>query len=812
MLQSLPLSARSRSLGELPEPLRALLARRWWRVAAVLFAGGGLALRYVPLLDAVGWEFAAVFALPATFLGGLLGIAAVGESRRAGDDPDPFAVAGRAMVAASLPLIAPIVLSLLIAKGRLCAPGDSLAFWLLMPVAGAGFAACVGTAVGRVTRSPRAAGLFFALLVIASLGRSLFRLADGPALFAGNHFFGWFPGPIYEEALEVDPALLYLRLLSALLAVAVLLAAGLVPERPGDGSVRGAEPAPLVVPRRPLQRLAALVLAAAAFATASGYRRQFRLDRTRADVQADLGGRIETEHFVIVYARETDPARVVRIVEDHEFRFDRVTRFLGVAPSRKIVSYVFPSVAAKKRSIGAGGTQVANPFRGEIYIQDVVPNPVLEHELTHVVAAEFGLPVFGYSASVGLLEGIAVATSWHDHGRGTPHEQAAAMLADGLLPSPERFLGLGFWGDRQARAYVAAGSFVRFLAERYGIDRVRRAYPWGGVAAAFGRPLSALADEWRAHLATIAVPAARAAAAKERFTEPSIFERPCAREMAEVEEQGWTALHDGRYDDAAALFDRWRREDPRPEPERALLALRRRERRLADARAIAERLAARELPGSPAQARARITLADLAFEEGRFDDAARGYAEVFGEHLSTDLDRETAVKADAVAAAASRLEPAASMGRAAMALLLGSTPGEAARAELAAAVAACDEAVAERSGADDACRSPVGVYLLGRQAAQSGDFGAAERWLTIAADRLAAHASTALRAETQFLLAESLDRLDRSADAIALLRRVESWSDVTGDVRDRARDMAERLEWKRAKRLSPRLTNGLPEK
>src|SRR5439155_13950631 len=137
-----------------------------------------------------------------------------------------------------------------------------------------------------------------------------------------------------------------------------------------------------------------------------------------------------------------------------------------------------------------------NPWLGEIYINDSGhPIGALAHEMTHAISGEFGIPFFGYSMALpvsadGMIEGIAVAASFHDHGTGTPDEQSAAMLAEGLLPRPEHFLDLfGFRGDLADRAYTASGSFVHWLVATYGPDKFRAAYPWCRFRSVYGKEL-----------------------------------------------------------------------------------------------------------------------------------------------------------------------------------------------------------------------------------------------------------------------------------------------------------------------------------
>jgi hypothetical protein len=167
------------------------------------------------------------------------------------------------------------------------------------------------------------------------------------------------------------------------------------------------------------------------------------------------------------------------------------------------------------------------------------PHPVLKHELVHAMAAAWGAPPFGVTGlipHVGIIEGLAVAAD-------DPvddlrlHEWAAAMQKKGLLPDVRVLLEpQGFYSAPASRAYATAGSFLRFLTERFGATATRALYRNGDFAAAYGKPLSELAAEYEAFLATIPLDDAAVNAAFGRFKRGSIFERPCAREIARLEQ------------------------------------------------------------------------------------------------------------------------------------------------------------------------------------------------------------------------------------------------------------------------------------
>ena len=426
---------------------------------------------------------------------------------------------------------------------------------------------------------------------------------------------------------------------------------------------------------------------------------------------------------------------------------------------------------------------------------------MLQHELTHVVASQFGIPIFGISMhhgvlpNIGLIEGIAVASAWHDDGTGTPHEESAAMMRANMLPDPESFLGLGFWGGRGAVSYTAAGSFVRFLADTYGIDRVRRAYAWSDFDGAFGKSVPALADEWRAFLTTVPVPPKRAAAARETFTRPSIFERTCARELALLQEKGSKAAAEGQLDRALEIYRRWQTVDDRPDPLWHMLSIHRAKNDLSAARALAAKITGREIPDSPGWWNATMNEADLRWLAGDAASARETYAEVFSAHVTSDIDRQAWVKKTAAGIALSDDPAKHALGEALQQWLQPAPfiPHEANLAALAAA--------AERSRLPSGVPEFVAAYLLGRNLLHAGAPAAAIPWLEACATAMrggAANDAVAIRAEVFSMLADARLRTGRYTDAAAAWNAMRDIPGAAGDVRDRARDGAERTAWSAA--------------
>ena len=434
-------------------------------------------------------------------------------------------------------LVPPLLLSL--ANGlrvRNCNLGAGLAFFALLPVATAVYAAPAGVLAATV--APRRGRLLAFALPVLSLAWTLWRLYEGPAVFALDPFGGYFPGPIYDEALRPPARLLHFRLANVVwIGAAVSLALAAV----GRGwDLRRWR-------RRVLLVALPLVVAAGALFTARG---ALGFYVRRGDLRAVLDRALTTEHFVVHYADASGKtsADLALEAEDYEFRYHQLVVTLGSAPAGVVTVWEFPNADVKKALVGAGHTLYAKPWTREIFLQtERFPSTRLRHELAHVFAGAFGDPMFGVAfawrwrgplpvptLAMGLVEGLAEAADASDpDGASTIHQDAAAMIADGLAPPLAGIVGAGFSGQSGARAYTLAGSFCTFLLETRGPERLRALYrSAGNFTDVYRTPLPDLEEEWRQFLRRQPLSTRDKARASEQFRRPAIFKKVCARELA----------------------------------------------------------------------------------------------------------------------------------------------------------------------------------------------------------------------------------------------------------------------------------------
>jgi len=457
-----------------------------------------------------GYELGALAALAfGLLLGPVFGLAAA--RAEPGSPARAFVRAAAVTLALTAVLLAA---SLLRARLGPCDPWFGVPLFLAAALPSALLAPAL--AVLAAALAPRHPVRLYAAAAALSLAATLARAYFGPAASLHDHLLGFWPGPIYDGELVLDRRLLSFRAATVLLAVA---AAALAHAR-----VRRSR--------------GALTVAALTFGVAVPLHLAGGA-ATRAEIARALGAVREGPGCTVHLPREKPPADADRLHAECERDVAETAAALGVAHPPHVTVFAYRSAAEKRRLVGAGETDYTKPWLAEIHLEDTAasPHPILRHEVVHAVASALApLPLriparAGILPSGALLEGLAVALT--PRGRWSVHERARALRDLGLAPPMSKLLGdTGFFSAPPARAYTAAGSFVRWLLDTRGPIPVAAAYGHVDLARAFGTPLPALEAEWNRFLDGITVAPELRAEAAVRFKDPGLFGTRCAREVA----------------------------------------------------------------------------------------------------------------------------------------------------------------------------------------------------------------------------------------------------------------------------------------
>lgn len=542
---------------------RLVFPTRLYVVCLGITVVAAIALCFVPLFNLLGYESAAFFGVLLGLLTTGLTLHAHGQgllcaplSQKAGEQQTPvssFLVTyARHLGLVIMPLW---ILGLNALRIPNCDWWAGFWFWLLIP----GFSILLGQWAAWLAlavapeRRWLARAIAFGLPVLNALGLGL-HLALEPPIVGHQWWLGYFGGSIYDEAMAVPVSLIWYRA-SNLVLVGMVVCALEALRRKQSGKSSAA------------LSWVSIVLAGV-LAVGWSKRQDVGIDIDRAYIAAELGGRLETEHFIIYYPlHETWIEQIQHIAEDHEYRYAQLSAFFDSDPLQehdgaKIRSFVYPDRDTKGRLMGARNTMIAKLWLHEMHILwRGYGDNLLTHELAHIFTESFGSgPLrlsmqWGIGINMGLVEGIATAADW-PVGELTPHETSASLRKLGLAPDIRRLVGAsGFWTQASGRAYTLMGSFVRYLIDSYGIDVFKKAYPNGDFVAAYGKSAQELVTEWELYLETIEPRADQLELARYLYDRPSIFGKVCARTIAELRRKADQAAARGDVMEARAIFE-----------------------------------------------------------------------------------------------------------------------------------------------------------------------------------------------------------------------------------------------------------------
>jgi tetratricopeptide (TPR) repeat protein len=520
-------------------------------IAVILYLFVSIIIVRQPLIGNFGYEYAALFAVIASLVSGFY---AIRDERRKSDIP-PVVRLRIGLIVNLLYLVVPVAVVFIVALPELpCDPVEGLTFYALLPVISVIFSYMLGWLVSMLFKWGRTV---FVCFVILSFIFSILSTLLQPKIFFYNPFIGFFPGLSYDQLLPVTSTLVWYRgytIFLALLFVLLMYMLRFTPIR-----------AVAMRDRIRLIRHAYANSYVSIFITIGVIllfvqmlsRGALGFSTTYGQLESSLGNVYETRSFSIHYSSDSFNEHEIQWVAlEHEFQRHQAMQKLGVMNIGKIRSYLYPNPELKRALIGPATTNIAKPWSREIHINADSYQRSLLHELAHVVAGHFGMPVLRISNSTALIEGVAMTAEgvW---GNRTLHEHAAALLQFEVVRDPASLLDNKVFAQHYSPiSYVFMGSFVQYLIDRYGIQRVRSAYAWSDYESAFDRPREQLASEWINFLRRINVSERQRLKTMIYFKRPSLFGLKCPRALARINRAALEYLSQGDYNTADELFQR----------------------------------------------------------------------------------------------------------------------------------------------------------------------------------------------------------------------------------------------------------------
>jgi hypothetical protein len=490
-------------------------------------------LLFFPLTNVFGFEFSALNAILLTFLCGIYILVYCNKNKGGLSELHLAQIAFSFIVF----LLLPFIISFLHAIFTLdCSFKDGLLFYLVITLP----SVLIGAALGIMCYSffYRIRILAFILIFILILLIPLAEFYFNPQVYFYNPIFGYFPGTIYDEALTVSFKLFTYRLCNIIFfgGIFILLYKSIKSK--------------FVLPKEFI--FSFIMLIAVSFIYLSpylGYSTTFR------GLDSILDVKYETEHFVIHFSPNIKEKTRKIIALYEEYYYLQLEKFYHTEMKNKINSYIFYNSAQKEKLFGSANADVAKPWLHSVFVDYEDYDSILRHELAHCFSANFGTGILKLASGLNpsLIEGVAVSGDPF-YGDNTIDYMAALAYQNGYKINIQNlFGGFTFYTQVSSLSYVYAGSFVKYLIDKYGIEKFKKLYSDINFRKIYGKSLDEIAGNYYSYLNTIDA-SNRKDQADYYYGSSSIFSQVCPRYVSDRLNKAWRYYEAQNYGKAENIF------------------------------------------------------------------------------------------------------------------------------------------------------------------------------------------------------------------------------------------------------------------
>ncbi len=503
-------------------------------ISIVIVIVASISFSFAPLLNVIGYEFAAVMSILISFLSGIVAISATRtnlfKSNRFRLNRKYYQFYFSLIL---IPVIISTATTLLMQD---CPVKDGiLLYFLFVPPA-----AFIGITLGALAAQlKKLKYLSFVLLYLIVLLTPLFEIYFRPQIYLYNSIFTFFPGTMYDENIAITSKMILYRLYSLLPFVLILL---------------------LLANRKITSKSASPYLSVVSFLLLFGaivyLKPVAEFSTTESVLKNYLKGEAVTDHFIINYPASLTDDELRNQILNHEFYYTRISETTGIVHNKKIRSFIFRDKEQKRELFGAGNADVAKPWLGQVYTGVNSYNSSLKHEIVHVFASNIGSTFLKLADSwnPAMLEGYAMAVENNYNSYDVHYLAYLARKNEYLFPIPDLFSGFKFLTGTSSISYIYAGSFIKYLIDQFGIEKVNRLYSNIDFRAVLGKDIIILEDEYYKFLDSLNYQN-NSATAKLFYGYAPIFKKTCPRATAVQIDLGWEHYSRSDYFEAYSIFN-----------------------------------------------------------------------------------------------------------------------------------------------------------------------------------------------------------------------------------------------------------------
>jgi len=492
-----------------------------------------LFLTILPLTNVLGYEFSVVNGILLFIIGGLQIINVQRKNFVISVNNLLFKYKWFISISIIVPFIIGFLSSILNSN---CPIKDGIYFYLIISIPSFFFGGVLGNFCTRLSR--KYSYYFFIIIFIGLIISTLTELFFNPQIYFYNPIFGYFPGTIYEEDLSVGRILLAYRIFNLSFFILVFYFSVIIINNSIIKKI-------LIV--------LTLLLVSSAFSILKP-KLFFATDKNH--IEKELSSKIITNNFWIHLPDSLlgkNDSRYHALL--HEYYLDQIRTQLDLSFNYKIDSYLFSGRESKRELLGSGNADIAKPWLKQIFLNYYNYGGTLKHELVHILAGEFGHTPFKVSADFNpaMIEGLA--TSIENNYDGYPIHFIAklAFVAGYKYPIEKLFSGYNFFTQTSSISYVYAGSFLKYLEDKFGISKIKYLYGVNDFPKVYGKNLNELTKAYELFLKNYPIEFNKNKA-QLYFGGVNIFKKYCPRMAASDVKKAWLLFNKKKYSEALDLF------------------------------------------------------------------------------------------------------------------------------------------------------------------------------------------------------------------------------------------------------------------
>lgn len=493
-------------------------------------------LQFFPLTNVFGYEYSVANSFIIVFLTGLFSISTLKKNQINGDNSRRFLFSW--VYAFSLFLIIPPIISVVHSILTMaCSLKDGALFYIVITMP----ALLVGIFLGltALSISRKFSILVFILLFILILLTPILEFYFNPQVFFFNPVFGIIQGTIYDETFKVTNKFLIYRILNSLYfgAGGFLLLYSLIKTNK-------------VIKWFALSFSLMFAVLFIYISPLLGYSTTFtKLDN-------ELSHEVITKHFIIHFPPQIGKEKMEALALYHEFFYSQLKNFFGFGISSKLNSYIFLNDKQKEILYGTANADMAKPWLNSIFVTANDYDKSLKHEIAHCFSDGFGenlisLSLMGHPF---LVEGIAVAAAPVIDDNTVDYLASLAYRNGYRIDLNLMFNGFSFYTQASTTSYIYAGSFVKYLIKKYGINKFGNLFRGEKFQKVYGIDLNSESKEYFKFINQYDTTGTRDEA-NYYFGRKSIFYKVCPRYISEKLVEAWNFYNEQNYFEAKKIFE-----------------------------------------------------------------------------------------------------------------------------------------------------------------------------------------------------------------------------------------------------------------